>query len=97
MHITLCLLVSMGLGKLLTLVLSSSGSVSEHQPMQWLQTLQFYSMQDCGKEYSRISANSENQWPICTIGSRDTAGGQGPRNRHRKFMESADSAVQSQL
>ena len=23
------------------------------------------------------------EWPICTIGSQDTAGGQGPRNRHR--------------
>ena len=22
------------------------------------------------------------EWPVCTIGSRDTAGGQGPRNRH---------------
>jgi len=37
------------------------------------------------------------QWPICTIGSRDKAGGQGLWNRHRKCMESADSAVQSQL
>ena len=24
----------------------------------------------------------QNEWPICNIGSRDTAGGQGPRNRH---------------
>ena len=25
------------------------------------------------------------QWPSCTIGSRDKAGGQGPRNRHTKM------------
>ena len=44
-----------------------------------------------------VEVSCSVQWPICTIGSRDTAGGQGPRNRHRKCMESADSAVQSQL
>ena len=31
------------------------------------------------------------------IGSDDTGGDQGPRNRRRKCMESADSAVPSQL
>ena len=45
----------------LTLVLSSSGSLSEHQPVQQLQNLQFYSMQHCGREDSRISANRESQ------------------------------------
>ena len=34
------------------------------------------------------------QWPTCTRGSRDTAGGQGPQ---RKRMVSADSLAQSQL
>ena len=29
--------------------------------MQWLQELQFHSFQDCGKEYPRRSATSENQ------------------------------------
>ena len=43
-------------------MLSSSGSLSEHQPGQWLQNLQFHSMQDCGREFSRISASSENQF-----------------------------------
>ena len=47
--------------RIVTLVLSSSGSLSEHQPVQWLQTLQFHSVQDCGREYSRISASRENQ------------------------------------
>ena len=42
-------------------MLSSSGSLSEHQPGQWLQHLEFHSFQDCGREYSRISASSENQ------------------------------------
>ena len=37
------------------------------------------------------------QWLICTIGSCDTAGGQGPQNRRRKRMVSADSTSQSQL
>ena len=37
------------------------------------------------------------QWPICTIGSHDTAGGHGSWNHHRKCMKIADSAVQSQL
>ena len=37
------------------------------------------------------------EWPTCMIRSRDTAGGQAPWNRHRKCMESADSAVQRQL
>ena len=32
------------------------------------------------------------EWPTCMIRSRDTAGGQGPWNRHRKCMESAESA-----
>ena len=63
MLITLCLQVSIGPGQLLTLVFSSSGSLSEHQPGQWLQNLQFHSIQDCGREYSRISASSENQFP----------------------------------
>ena len=45
----------------LTLLLSSSGSLSEHQPVQRLQTLQFHSLQDCEREFSRISAGSENQ------------------------------------
>ena len=39
----------------------------------------------------------KNQWPICTIGSCDIAGGQGPQNHYRKLMVSADSAAQSQL
>ena len=47
--------------RIVTLVLSSSGSLSEHQPVQRLQNLQFHSLQDCGREYSRISASSENQ------------------------------------
>ena len=42
-------------------MLSSSGSLSEHQPVQWLQTLQFHSPKDCGREYSRVSGSSENQ------------------------------------
>ena len=42
-------------------MLSSSGSLSEHQPVKWLQNLQLYCMQDCGRKYSRISASSENQ------------------------------------
>ena len=42
-------------------MLSSSDSLSEHQPVQWLQTLQFYCFQDCGREDSRISASSKNQ------------------------------------
>ena len=29
--------------------------------MQWLQNLQFYSPEDCGRENSKISASSENQ------------------------------------
>ena len=37
------------------------------------------------------------QWPTCMVRSRDTAGGQGPWNHHRKCMESTDSTVQSQL
>ena len=37
------------------------------------------------------------KWSTCTIGSRDTAGGQGPQNHHRKCTGSADSAAQSQL
>jgi len=44
-----------------TLVLSSSGSLSEHQPVQRLQNLQFHSPKDCGREYSRISPSNENQ------------------------------------
>ena len=53
-------------GYLLTAVLSSSGSLSEYLPGQWLQNLhlhsfQFYSIQDCGREYTRIGASSENQ------------------------------------
>ena len=42
-------------------MLSSCGSLSVHQPVQWLQNLQFYSLQDCGRVYSRVSASSENQ------------------------------------
>ena len=42
-------------------MLLSSGSLSEHQPGQWLQKLQFHSIQDYGREYSRISTSSENQ------------------------------------
>ena len=34
----------------------------------------------CAKH--RDSSCYDNLWPICTIGSHDTAGGQGPRNRH---------------
>ena len=45
-------------GRQLTLVFASSGFLSEQQPGQWLQDLQFYSLQDCGKEHSRISASS---------------------------------------
>ena len=41
-------------------VLSSSGSLSEHQPVQRLQTFEFHYLQDCGREYSRISASSAN-------------------------------------
>ena len=41
-----------------TLVFSNSGSPSEHQPVQRLQNLQSNSIQDCGREYSRISASS---------------------------------------
>ena len=36
------------------------------------------------------ASKSSSQWPICTIGSRDTAGGQGPQNRR---MVSADSVL----
>ena len=43
-------------------MLSSSGSLSEHQPGQWLQNLQFHSPKDCGREFSRIGASSENQF-----------------------------------
>ena len=41
-----------------SLVFSSSGSLSEHQPVQRHQNLQFHSFQDCGREYSRISTSS---------------------------------------
>ena len=34
------------------------------------------------------------KWPTSMVRSHDTAWGQGPWNRHRKCMESADSAVQ---
>ena len=37
---------------------SSFGSLSEHQPVQTLQILQLHSIQDCGREYPRISTNS---------------------------------------
>ena len=36
----------------------SSGSPSEHQPVQRLQNLQFHSVQDYGRKYSRISTSS---------------------------------------
>ena len=40
---------------------SNSGSLSEYQPMQRLQTFQLDFLQDCEREYvySRISASSE--------------------------------------
>ena len=38
----------------LTLVLLSSYSLSEHQPVQQFQILQFHFSQDCGSEYFRI-------------------------------------------
>ena len=37
---------------ILTSVFSSSGSISGYQPVQWLP----WTIQDCGKEYARISA-----------------------------------------
>ena len=49
-------------------MLSSSGSLSEHQPVQWLQTLQFQSSKGCGRDNSKISASSENQWMGQSIG-----------------------------
>ena len=48
-------------GQLLTSVLLNSRLLSEHQPVQWLQSFQFHSLQDCGRKYCRISASSENQ------------------------------------
>ena len=48
-------------GQLLTSVLLNFGSLSEHQPVQPLQNLQFYFFEDCKREYmySRISLNSQ--------------------------------------
>ena len=45
------------MGQELTSEFSSFGSLSDHQPGQRLQKLQFYSLQDCGRKYmySRIS------------------------------------------
>ena len=31
---------------------------------------------------SHHTSGDKNQWPTCIIGSRDTAGGQGPQNHH---------------
>ena len=36
----------------------SSGSLSEHQPVQRLQILQFNFLQGCAREYSRVSTSS---------------------------------------
>ena len=44
-----------------------------------------------------MSPDVQSEWPICTIGSRDRAGGQGLQNHHRKCMVSADSTALSQL
>ena len=44
-----------------TSVFSSSGSLSERQPVQRLQNYHFHFLQGCGKEYSRISAWSKKQ------------------------------------
>ena len=52
-------------------MLSSSGSLSEHQPGQWLQTLQFYSIQDCGREYSRINIKWNNGPDLCLVSCAD--------------------------
>ena len=60
-HAPNTLLVGQYGARIVTSVLSSSGSLSEHQQGQWLQNLQFHSSKDCGREYSRISASSENQ------------------------------------
>ena len=38
-----------GLYGIVTSVFSSSGSLSEHQPGQTLQNLQFHCLQDCGR------------------------------------------------
>ena len=42
--------------------MSSSGSLAEQKPGQWLQTLQFHSIQDCGREYFRISEVVSINW-----------------------------------
>ena len=61
----------------------------------------YFSIESCVRGYHIYkeiwNLNVKEQWPICTIGSCDTAGGQGPWNHHRKCMESADRAVQSHL
>ena len=60
-HAHYTLLIGQYGARIITLALSISGSLSEHRLTQWLQTLQFCSIQNCGREYSRISASSENQ------------------------------------
>ena len=48
---------------------SSSGSLSENQPMQRLQTFQLHFLQDCEREYvySRITRTHSNLWNVLII------------------------------
>ena len=47
-------------GTVLTSVFLSYGSLSEHQPMQWLPRLHSHFVEHCGKEYSRINLKHIN-------------------------------------
>ena len=57
---TFCYVGKYGDVRIITSVFSSSGSLSEHWPMQWLYTLQFHSIQDSGKELVQLV--NINEW-----------------------------------